>query len=245
MVDVLNPADFKYCVSIKTPANSTMYALTNDDNITYGDVLTSILHEANYKIIQGDINDRTEHLFLKHNGKPRYDLYQKVIFKNYIACVEMIFDSRAKNHNYESSNKLNEIIKEEELIQEKKIKKRSITGFITNLFIKKLDGNIITLKPKHDSMVIDLKYLIQDITGIPPNQQRLIFNNKNLDDEKLISYYDIIDGDRIHMVLNLRGGMFHETSGRNGNYNSVNNLYFSLDNRDISKHYIPADPLSY
>jgi len=44
----------------------------------------------------------------------------------------------------------------------------------------------------------------------------------------------------LHLVLRLRGGMYHETSGRDGTYQTLKSLYFSLDNRDLSEHNIPG-----
>jgi hypothetical protein len=80
--------------------------------------------------------------------------------------------------------------------------------------IKTATGRFHSIDVTPSMTVMELKLQIKKVEMYEPDQQRIIYSGKQLSDDKQLKDYPISADATLHLIVRLRGGMFHETSAR-------------------------------
>ena len=105
-------------------------------------------------------------------------------------------------------------LKEDRTLFDYNVKEKSTLVFAENLLggdqikikISTLTGKKIDLQTPSFATVQCAKEKLQEIEGIPPDQQRFVYSGQELENDHLLAFYNISNASVIHLVLRLRGG---------------------------------------
>jgi len=223
MVEVV-PKEYDNIIQLIAPDGRQFIGLTNRVLITYFDVLDKLFKNAEYRLSSrtGKYVVPAEEHYLRAEGGKDYESDDSYVQFKENKCKLSIVIATGSDKAYPPlvtyDNDLDELYND-------------IPVGSSQIFIKDLNGKTIVLGNLDLSKMLcgHIYKIASTKTKVPIGAMRLIYKHQ-LNIESPASLYDIMNGSTIHMCLRLKGGMFHSTSGKNGNYNKNTVVYFSLDN---------------
>ena len=74
------------------------------------------------------------------------------------------------------------------------------------IFVKLLTGGSLTVEVEPDLTILEVKEMLEFLTEIDPDEMRLLFCRRQLEDDRTLWAYNILKESTLHIVPRLRGG---------------------------------------
>jgi len=221
MAVTINPGDFNSYAELNVLDRHKIICLTNNpQNITFGKLMNA-LNKSTIKIIDtnGKLIDMNK-IYLRHSkSKNNYDNNDDMVpFENNASNIDVVIQT-------DDNIYIPEISKENELLT--KEYSLGIDNNYFSIFIRDLYS--VSVMVTDDTKIGYIANVIEKKYGYPVGVYRMLAKGKVLELDNTIGYYGLKKDMTIHIVMSLKGGMFHVTSGRDGGYNNSNISFIDMD----------------
>lgn len=214
-------------MTIKTLNDSIITCIYDYNLSTFGDIVDKFFNNYECKHFTNDMFVFMNSSTYKSVSETDY----KKTPKELGIPVQSEFKLKELSNYVSPSVEIIEDVKQHVLALEKSTKGKD--GM--DIFFKHFTGCTYTIRVCPSFDIDDVKLIIQTMVGVPFEQQRLIFAGKQLESGKTLACYNIQKEHIIHLVMRLRGGMYHETSGKNGDFKPLTNsvLWIGVEPKDF------------